>query len=256
MADREPLAIIVVPGDGRESRTFRVSPRRLRLLGGLLAVGVLVLALGVGSWWYLAARAARVHELESTIESLRVDRERMAAFAAELEELEARYERIRRLFGSESTQVTSELWLPPPAASGPGRRDSGSDGSGLPTTWPLTERGFVTRTLLEAESGEHPGLDIAIPVHSYIRAAGPGTVVEVGEDPVYGLYITVDHGAGYRSLYAHASMQLVEVGQTVRRAEVIGLSGNTGRSSAPHLHFEIQRDGEAVDPLTLVRQPG
>ena len=80
-------------------------------------------------------------------------------------------------------------------------------------------------------------------------------MVEVGDDPVYGRFVSLDHGEGYRSLYAHASVALVEVGQRVRRNEVIALSGSTGRSTAPHLHFEILLSGAPVDPLTMVRQP-
>jgi murein DD-endopeptidase MepM/ murein hydrolase activator NlpD len=94
-----------------------------------------------------------------------------------------------------------------------------------------------------------------VPADSYIRAAGGGVVVGAGDDPVYGRFVTLDHGGGYRTLYAHASETLVEVGQEVRRNEVIALSGSTGRSTAPHLHFEILLNGEAVDPLTMVRQP-
>ena len=115
----------------------------------------------------------------------------------------------------------------------------------------------MTQGLLEAEGqgGDHPGVDIAVPTDSYIRAAGAGTVVDVGEDAVYGYFVVLDHGDGYTSLYGHASLNLVTRGQRVRRNEVIALTGSTGRSTAPHLHFEILLNGEAVDPLTLVDQP-
>jgi len=111
----------------------------------------------------------------------------------------------------------------------------------------------VTQGLLD--TGDHPGVDIAVPTDSYVRASGAGTVVDVGEDPVYGYFVVLDHGEGYTSIYGHASLTLVTRGQRVRRNEVIALSGSTGRSTAPHLHFEILLNGEAVDPLTLVHQP-
>jgi murein DD-endopeptidase MepM/ murein hydrolase activator NlpD len=79
--------------------------------------------------------------------------------------------------------------------------------------------------------------------------------VEAGEDPVYVRYLVLEHDAGYRSLYAHASLLLVDRGDTVRRNEVIALTGSTGRSTAPHLHFELIQDGEPVDPLSMVVQP-
>jgi murein DD-endopeptidase MepM/ murein hydrolase activator NlpD len=87
-----------------------------------------------------------------------------------------------------------------------------------------------------------------------IRAAAGGTVAEAGDDPEYGHYILVNHPDGYQSMYGHASRLLVVAGQFVPAGEVIGLSGSTGRSTAPHLHFEIRRDGRAIDPRSIVRQ--
>jgi murein DD-endopeptidase MepM/ murein hydrolase activator NlpD len=249
------LSIIVVPEDGRESRTFRISHKRLRLAVGVAAVAALAITLMAGSWWYLAARAARVSALEAQVAQHARDRATVESFATQLAELERRYEQIRRLYGPNADQVASDLWLPPPAPRGPdGRPDPDPDGS-LPSSWPLTQRGFVTQPLVEGDGGQHPGLDIAVPTDSYIRAAGAAVVVDVGEDTIYGRFVLLDHGDGYRSLYAHASATLVELGQRVRRNEVIALSGSTGRSTAPHLHYEIILNGEPVDPLTLVRQP-
>src|SRR5690606_31538199 len=111
------------------------------------------------------------------------DRERIAALVQRLETIEGQYARIRDLFGSAPTDVISDVWLPPAPGA---RRSDGEDrpevGPTLPRTWPLTERGFVTRGLHEGLEGEHPGLDIAVPTDSYIRAAGGGTVIDVGED--------------------------------------------------------------------------
>jgi murein DD-endopeptidase MepM/ murein hydrolase activator NlpD len=183
------------------------------------------------------------------------DQARLKTLADELEGLEQQYGRIRALFGSD-TAVASDLWLPPSALARGGRTiPAGAAEDGRPTSWPLTERGFVTQTVMEGDIGEHSGIDIAVPTDAYIRAAGPGTVVDVGEDRVYGRFVLLDHGQGYRSLYAHASTTFVERGRRVRRNEVIALTGSTGRSTAPHLHFEILMNGAPVDPLTLVQQP-
>jgi murein DD-endopeptidase MepM/ murein hydrolase activator NlpD len=248
------LSVIIVPDGGRESRTLRVSYARLRVLAAVgLAFAVLITAMA-GSWWYFAARAVRVNELEGRLASMEADRARVEQLAAELEGLEQQYARIRSLFGSDMDPVASDLWLPPSATPrGRGGAAPASDDA-RPTSWPLTERGFVTQTLMEGE-GEHAGIDIAVPSDAYVRAAGPGTVVDVGEDRVYGNFVLLDHGDGFRTLYAHASTTFVERGQRVRRHEVIALTGSTGRSTATHLHFEILMNGEPVDPLTLASQP-
>ena len=256
MAERPHLSLILVPDGARESRTFRISYGRLRLLAMCgLVVAVLVTAL-VGSWWYLAARSVRVGQLEVRLAELEAERGRLGSLAEEVAGLEQQYARIRSLFGSAADPAASDLWLPPSAPTRSGRStSSGSADDGLPTSWPLTERGFVTQTAMEAGGGQHVGVDIAVPTDAYVRAAGPGTVVDVGEDRVYGRFILLDHGSGYRSLYAHASTTFVERGQRVRRDEIIALTGSTGRSTAPHLHFEILVNGDPVDPLTLVHQP-
>lgn len=255
---RRHLTIMFVPDSGQESKTVRVSYRVLRALGGVAAVLALALTLVAGSWWYLAARASRVSALEEQVSTLQSERARVQALAKELEGIEQQYGRIREMFGAHAADVPSDVWQPPTGSSG--RRTSTprtTAKASAPSSWPLTERGFVTQGLLDGEGGqqEHPGLDIAVPTDSYIRAAGAGTVVDVGEDSIYGRFVVLDHGDGYTTLYGHASLNLVQRGQRVRQNEVIALSGSTGRSTAPHLHFEVLLNGEAVDPLTLVSQP-
>ncbi len=246
------LTVMLLPDGAQDSRTFRISYPRLRVLLVGTAVVAVALTLMAGSWWYLAARASRVGELEARVEELSAQEARIRALAAQLEEVEARYQDVRSLFGSSPEGQPSEVWLPP---TGGGAAAGGAGpGASLPESWPLTERGFVTQGLLDAEV-DHPGLDIAVPTDSYVRAAGGGTVVDAGDDPVYGRFVVLDHGDGYSSLYAHASTILVERGQRVRQNEVIALSGSTGRSTAPHLHFEILLNGEAVDPTSMVSQP-
>ncbi len=254
-SDRRFLSVMLVPDDGGMSRTFRLAHGRIRLFVGLGLAGVVLLLGMIASWTYLATQASTARRLQAEVTVLREDQRRLQAVAEQLAALEARYEQIQLLFGSDSSGTPSELWLPPlngPVRSTPPRAESER---GLPTSWPLTQRGFVTQGLLAGESGEHPGVDIAVPAGSYVRAAGAGTAVDVGEDEVYGRFLVIEHAGGYQTLYAHASQTLVRPGQEVLRNEVIALSGSTGRSTAPHLHFEILLDGEAVDPMTMVRPP-
>jgi murein DD-endopeptidase MepM/ murein hydrolase activator NlpD len=139
------------------------------------------------------------------------------------------------------------------AASAPLRYELGAS---EPGHWPLDTRGFVTRGQVRpgdpAES--HPGIDIAVPAGTPVRAAG-GAVVEVaGTDPAYGQFVLLQHSGGYETMYGHASRILVHDGDSVQAGQVIALSGNSGRSTAPHLHFEIRRAGKSLDPLTVVKQ--
>lgn len=251
------LSLLLVPEHGRPSRTWRVSYRHLRFLAAGFSGVALILALMAGSWWFLAVRSIRVGMLEARVEELEAEKARILRVAEELEALEARYEAVRVLVAGPETGAAAGIRLPPLAAGvRPESRGTGPVSGGAPSEWPLTERGFITQRLFAgSEGGTHPGVDIAIPAGSYIRAAGAGFVSEARMDEVYGNFIVLDHPSGHRSLYAHASLLLVAPGDTVEAGEVIGLTGSTGRSTAPHLHFEIQEEGRTVDPLLLVRRP-
>jgi murein DD-endopeptidase MepM/ murein hydrolase activator NlpD len=100
----------------------------------------------------------------------------------------------------------------------------------------------------------HPGIDIAVSVGSLVRASGGAIVRQAGEDPEYGFFVLLDHSEDYQTMYGHLSRILVTPGATVETGEVIGLSGNSGRSTAPHLHFEIRQRGQSLDPLTMVKE--
>lgn len=98
----------------------------------------------------------------------------------------------------------------------------------------------------------HTGLDIAVPQGTEIRAAYGGTVRLVGEDSRSGKYVTITHEDGYETFYCHCSKTLVKQGSTVAAGDVVACVGSTGWATGPHLHFEIRKDGERLDPLQLL----
>ena len=249
------LTFLVVPDSGGRTRSLRIPYRQLPWVVGAGALVFVLLVGFVGSWWYLAARAHRTALLEAQVTELLAREERVEALAQTLAEVEAAYARIRDMFGAGTAPAAEELWLPPTVGRPSGASNLPEAEQFLPTSWPLTEAGFVTQVLLEGGGTDHPGIDIAIPAGSYVRAAGSGTVADAGEDPIYGSYLVLDHAEGYRTRYAHVSLLLAARGDLVRRNEIIALSGSSGRSTAPHLHFEIFLEGEPVDPLAMVARP-
>jgi len=94
----------------------------------------------------------------------------------------------------------------------------------------------------------HAGIDISVPSGTPVQAAQEGTVVFAGYNGAYGKAVKLDHPNGLSTLYAHNSRILVHVGQNVKAGQVICLSGSTGRSTGPHLHFEVHKDASPVDP--------
>lgn len=100
----------------------------------------------------------------------------------------------------------------------------------------------------------HTGVDFELPTGTRVMAAGAGQVVEAGWDAQYGQTVVIEHLGGYASRYAHASELLVQKGQTVTAGQTIAKSGSTGRSTGPHLHFEVLKHGKFVDPAPFIFQ--
>lgn len=98
----------------------------------------------------------------------------------------------------------------------------------------------------------HYGMDFTAPRGTPVFASGNGKVTRADNGSAgYGKHIRIDHGYGYMSLYAHLSKYNVSVGQQVKRGDLIGFVGNTGRSEAPHLHYEIFKDGDKINPINF-----
>lgn len=252
---RDRFTLMVIPDGELGVKKYRLSYRGVRTLL-IFSIVFIVSLLGFGGFGlYKAVQAARVPGLEAEIEVLRGDLARMAELEASLMEAEANYLRIRHLLGvGERRDDRPDPAVPPrrPTASAASPDPVPDD---RPASWPLVQTGFITQEARTGEGEPHPGVDIAVPQDSYIRAVGAGVVKAAGDDEVYGRFILVEHADGFESMYGHASRIFVAPGDSVSRHEVIALSGSTGRSTAPHLHLEIRREGEPIDPLLLLRQP-
>ena len=132
--------------------------------------------------------------------------------------------------------------LAAPAASA----DSGATRERLVRfAWPT--HGTITQTFF----AWHPGIDIANDVGTPEVAADGGQVVFAGWG-AYGIYVEIDHGNGFHTIYGHMSAVVVKTGQAVAQGQLIGLMGATGRASGPHLHFEIRYQGVPQDPIDLL----
>ena len=116
--------------------------------------------------------------------------------------------------------------------------------------WPLAIRGVITSYL--GDGRNHKGIDIGAPIGTSIIAVKSGTVVESGYSSDYGYHVTIDHGNGVKTRYAHNSKNVVSVGDWVSAGQLIALSGNTGYSTGPHLHFEVHINGNRVNPANYI----
>jgi murein DD-endopeptidase MepM/ murein hydrolase activator NlpD len=128
----------------------------------------------------------------------------------------------------------------------------------LPDLWPLVGRitstyGWRKNPVTKRGNEFHAAIDIAGRVGSPVKAAGKGKVIFAGYRSGWGRVVVIDHGYGYQTQYAHNSSLLVKNGQTVQKGQVIARVGNTGRSTGPHLDFRIFKNGQPIDPLTVLK---
>lgn len=267
MKPRSVTIVVHIDGDV-DSKQYRL-PLWAFAVGkwGALVVGLLMV-LFFAFAGPISRAAARVPGLEREQARLREENGRVQQLAAALNRAEANYQSLRKLLGGSAPPETGKAAAAPAAAvqlmravpvraALAGSRPYETTPS-MPLHWPLDLQGFVTRGRVGEGTGAdgeaHEGIDIAVPIGTPIRASGGGTVEAAATNADYGMFVLLRHPGGYESMYGHASRLLVREGDSVVAGQVIALTGSSGRSTAPHLHFEIRREGVSLDPLTLVKE--
>jgi len=250
----ERLTVILVPQGGARTYSFQARVAVLVAAGALLVVLQLVtitLMFTYGRYFHASRQTTRLQQRVETMErELReVDRVRQ-----EFAETERVRDQVLGLMAAGKATPDS-LGFPTAAsmAAEIGTEDLRASeeyfARSVPRSWPT--RGFVTQEFLARNRDArrfHPGIDIAAPAGTPVRAAAAGTVTFAGWDAQYGYLVGLEHGMGIETFYGHNSRLTVSAGQRVERGALIGWVGSTGRSSDPHLHFEVRKDAIPVDP--------
>ncbi len=131
-----------------------------------------------------------------------------------------------------------------------------SSGFALPVAGRLTSSFGWRRDPLGTARQYHRGLDFAAPLGTPVYAAAAGRVTFSGTRPGYGKLVIIEHPQGFTTYYAHNEENLVRAGETVRQGQLIARTGRSGRATGPHLHFELHRQGQALDPVPFLRRRG
>jgi murein DD-endopeptidase MepM/ murein hydrolase activator NlpD len=276
LSERRNWTLLIVPDGDQAVRQYRVA--RFWVL--LAAAAVLALAIyavvETYLFWVVAAKARQVAPLVTKLRELESSNQELQEMGAQLTELRSFEAQLRRAL---LTHVPDTLPEPPlqsklgmqvsPALHSPGAVQwEGSDvepslvrgfqehtltPADLPTYPPV--RGYITREFQRQgmRAGRaHLGVDIAARLGAPVCAAASGLVVFADWTYGYGNLAVIEHRSGYVSLYGHNEVLLVSPRQYVEQGQPIALLGNSGRSSAPHLHFEIWRANEPMDPMTFL----
>ncbi len=252
--------IFLITDERSPHREFVISGRMVVSLAAIGSLLVLVLLTVLVSYAGLVRRVQHVGWLRERVEQAEADAAQVDELKLELERNRLLQERLLTMLGVQPSASNLDSLAGVWPASGTDRPATLQDlAAGIvmppPSLWPTS--GYVTQEFTEGALAQgkepHPGIDIAGPENTPIMAAGDGWVARTGTDPFLGSFLEVQHGLGYLTVYGHCNRIVVEPGASVRRGQVVAYTGKTGQAAAPHLHFEVWHDGEAIDPRQLLR---
>ncbi|MCH7756174.1 M23 family metallopeptidase [candidate division KSB1 bacterium] len=281
----QKVSILIVPEDDAEPYSFRISTNMVKLLYVVGAVLIVHIVVGAIFYWKYAGLYSYNKQVLAYNSQLQKDNKRVIALADQFYALENEYKKVKGLLGVdlESSQqmagvggrqnlVSSQLFeniVPTVQISRESPLDVKADNKqfflspkknkihnfaeSLPTLLPV--KGFLTLDFQKEgwfQPKTHSGIDIVAKKGTLIRASGAGVVIFAGWTYDLGNLIIIDHGGGILSYYGHNQRLLKSEKIYVKKGEPIALLGTSGKSSGPHLHFEIWKDGLPVDPREFI----
>lgn len=238
--------------DQREVRARNLAVRRVDEIRVAIAASVVRLEAQRDQQAQIRHQLAALgQERENLVAVTARERSSVAGDVEHLDEISAQEEaQLEQLLREQQAEVERERAAGRAAIIAP----PGAGGMQWPLSGPITSPfGYRLNPFGGGNTEFHPGIDIAVPVGTTVAAAAAGRVIIAGWVSGYGTYIAIDHGDGISTGYGHLSEMFVGVGQDVQRGQAIGASGNTGRSTGPHLIFEVRRNGSPVDPNPFLR---
>lgn len=255
------MRVHLVPDTGQESLDWDIPFVYFRILAAFIVVGMLALLFLIFSSGSLILERQQRRLLERRLDAMTTRVARVHSLETQLEETTLVLLKVQEMLGVREALPESLLQAQVAQKIQSGETDQLLGGDlateskqllqGSPSTWPV--RGWVTREFSNKRGDEyHPGIDIAAPTGTPVRAAGDGIVLVAGWNEEYGNFVLLDHGFGLTSLYGHNNSLAVHKEDRVLVGDVIAYLGNTGRSTGPHLHFELRRNGIPVDPRSFL----
>jgi murein DD-endopeptidase MepM/ murein hydrolase activator NlpD len=281
------FSLIFVPDQERDPRSVSMSYATGLMILAVLALMVIHLLGGLIAYLQIYRLEKQKMDLHSQIEVLEARNKKIEPIVKEFQEVQRIVDNIRKGFGStlgleeEARSALNQIPIPEPASDDASETPQMSqeispqsmqgqeipmtnyfmymqdkaiyDPESLPTMLPI--EGYLTTHFQRRswfQKRAHQGIDIAAEKGSVIHAAGSGIVVQANWTPDLGHMVIINHGHGFLSYYGHAMRLLVVQGDQVKKGQAIALLGSSGISSAPHLHFEIWKDGEPLDPETFL----
>jgi murein DD-endopeptidase MepM/ murein hydrolase activator NlpD len=247
---RKELSFFIASNYSTNSLRFNLKlwvVRLLAVLAGFLALLVIASLVMVLARTY---RLSRLSYLEKRNRTLETEFAKVTALRRQLQQVEEESRKMATMLGIEKTPAPVD-WdsVPFDSQAMPEWIKGQTWGSELvPKLLPVEDYAVSQR----AKEG-HLAIDLAATEGAPVRATADGVVEQRGEDRQYGRFLLLKHGQGYESYYGHLQDWDVDKGDSVQAGKTIGWVGTTGQSTAPHLHFEIRKDGQQIDPASVIK---
>ena len=243
-------SILIIPDNDAKDWRFNLSRKKIiALIFGLICILAVLLFLLI----YGIPRLLKYNTMEAENKKFAQNRTKIIELTRDLNRMEQMDQLIRKTLGSELELNTK----PERSNLSDSTTVNTTNGSGtvsyienIPSRYPV--EGYITRkkdTNNFYKMQNHYGIDIAVKAGEPIYASASGFVVFSGWTYDYGNYIILYHGDDYFTVYGHNKINFVETRDFVKRSDIIATSGSTGIASGPHLHYEIWKDGEALNPI-------
>ncbi len=253
--------LMFMPEDNGKTFSLRIHKFILRSLIVFLVIFTSGLIMLLSKSGEIAAKLQVLHLVKAENEKLTVENRQLKQIEEKLEQIEIMSQYIERLaviperrnrLNDNSKKANFNLFgfndSLKKARSNTGYSINSDRIASIPTITPV--EGWITKKFSSDTSSSvfHQGIDFAAAYGTAIRATAMGVVQDIQDDKYYGLLVTIRHDNGFITKYGHCSQILVSKNVTVQRGQTIALVGNTGRSTAPHLHYEVIKDGRNVNP--------
>ncbi|MEO0135992.1 MAG: M23 family metallopeptidase [candidate division WOR-3 bacterium] len=242
---KKGFSIVIASTDSASSRHIFIPRRLFFIFLALLLLIAILFVFGFVTYGVFSYRMVESALLKRRLNAVEKEFSKLEELKKKLELSEIENQRIKKMLGIDKTPapvipvVDSTLILSV-------EKKVSLEEENLPYLLPAI--GTISRKFNES----HKGIDIAAPLYSPVVAAGPGKVIAVGVDTFYGNYIVIEHSTNYKTFYGHLHSILVKHGDMVTGGKIIGTVGSTGKSTSPHLHYEVIFKGQAVDPTAYL----
>jgi murein DD-endopeptidase MepM/ murein hydrolase activator NlpD len=256
MSQTKYYSVLIVPDGVENPIGIKMRSWIFKTLVTLVALLLIGLIFFFSFYGKILVRASQATQLMEENESLKRYKYKLSVLEENMKETRKVVSRISALAGVDfelpevppDSVIFATMAEPAPAIV---QRSFPKD-ENIPEGLPL--KGFITRYFSSGSDDAHPGVDIAGEIGTPVLATAAGTVARIGYDSVYGNIVVIDHENDISTVYGHNSEILVEVGQEVLVGSRIALLGNTGKSTAPHVHYEVRIKDKPVNPLNYMSE--